>query len=240
VFTTMRRNRRTNKMKSELGQGVDHFKRAAALAAQETSSTVGPRFYAARDRMQPTATRAKDVASSGWGSTIATLGPLISAAAENAKAAGDSVRKTGKENAKATKKSAKASKKDSQKNAKKLQKRADKALGKKKSGTGSKLFKLALVGGAIGAGAAYFVRKRQTAQWDEYDPSGPVAATPAVTTTDVTVEPTTQTAQTTPATPANELFDADPGLVAGDGDQTTSALHSPKVAKLASGKSTEE
>jgi len=221
----MRRNRRSAKMKSELGQGVDHFKRAAALAAQETSSTVGPKFYAARDRVQPTATKARDAATNSWGSAVATLSPLITATAEN-------VRKTGKESTKAGKKATKQKAKTNQKNAKKLEKRATKALGtKKKSGTGSKLFKLALVGGAIGAGAAYFVRKRQTAQWDEYDPA-PVGTSPAA--------PAVTTATTNPATATGDAFDATPTIVAADGDQTSSALHSPEVARLASGKATEE
>ena len=42
MFATMRRKRRSAMMKQELGQSVDHFKRAATLAAQETSATVGP------------------------------------------------------------------------------------------------------------------------------------------------------------------------------------------------------
>src|SRR4051812_31502484 len=80
VFATMRRKRRTTKMKSELGQGVDHFKRAAAIAAQETGASVGPTFTAARDRVQPAVSTARGAASSGWESALATITPLVAAA----------------------------------------------------------------------------------------------------------------------------------------------------------------
>jgi hypothetical protein len=261
VFTTMRRKRRSEMMKRELGQSVDHFKRAAALAAQETSATVGPKVSAARDRVQPAAVKAKDAASSGWGSTVATLAPLITAASEN-------VRHAGKKSEQVSKKEAKANKK----NAKKLEKRANKALGHKQSGrrTG-KFFGLALAGAAVGAGAAYLARKRKAAQWDEYDPGRPIESTgtttastvvtePAVTTTgaeDTAFEPsetsttatysepaatastTVVTETETPATPATGTTSDEP-MVVPDGDQTASAQHSPKVAKMASGQNTKD
>ena len=66
MFATMRRKRRSAKMKNELGQSVDHLKRAASIAAQETSATVGPKLNAARGRVQPARTKAKDAASSSW------------------------------------------------------------------------------------------------------------------------------------------------------------------------------
>jgi hypothetical protein len=177
----MRRKRRSAMMKHELGQSVDHFRRAATLAAQETSATVGPKFNAARDRVQPTATRAKDAASSGWESAVATLAPLITAASENVRHAGAKTAKVGKKQAKANKK-----------NAKKLEKRAGKALGRKQTGrrTG-RLFGLALAGAAVGAGAAYLARKRRAAQWEEYDPSRPIeSAQPTAGAEDTAFEPT--------------------------------------------------
>jgi LPXTG-motif cell wall-anchored protein len=250
VFATMRRKNRSAKMKSELGQSVDHFKRAASLAAQETSATVGPRFYAARDRVQPTASKAKDAASSSWGSAVATLTPLVTAATEKAQQVSKSTAQTSKKDVKAGKK-----------NAKKLQKRADKTLGRKqKSRTGSKLGGLLLAGAAVGAAGAFVLRKRRQEQWDEYDPSpattrltgsdeatakpadlsgpsgfvtpkgetgpvlGAVGSDPAAGA--VGVDPTVGAG--TPE-PAIELVDADPV------DQTQSAQHSPKVARLASG-----
>jgi hypothetical protein len=247
VFTMMRRKRRSAMMKRELGQSVDHFKRAATLAAQETGATVGPKFNAARDRVQPAATKAKDAAAGGWGSAVATLAPLITAAGEN-------VRLTGKKTEKVSKKQAKANKK----NAQKLEKRANKALGRKQGGRGGKLFGLAVAGAAVGAGAAYFVRKRKAAQWDEYDPSRPIETTTTTTTvaedaafepasttaTSTYVEPaaTTSTvvtetpADTTPATTASD----DPLVVTDTSDQTSSAQHSPKVARMASGQNTKD
>jgi hypothetical protein len=244
----MRRKRRSAIMKRELGQSVDHFKRAATLAAQETSATVGPKVNAARDRVQPAATKAKDAASTSWGSAVATLAPLITAASENA-------RRAGGKTVKVTKKQAKANRK----NAEKLQKHANKALGRKqKSGRSGKLFGLALAGAAVGVGAAYLVRKRKAAQWDEYDPGRPIGST--VTTTgaeDTAFEPAeapststyTESATTVVTTPADTVADtsttgttatSDDTLVVPDADQTASAQHSPKVAKMASGKNTKD
>jgi cytoskeletal protein RodZ len=264
-------------MKSELGQSVDHFKRAAALAAQETSATVGPKFHAARDRVQPAVSQARGAATSSWDSALATL----TAATEN-------VRQTGKETKKAAKADRKAAQKRADKNAKKLEKSANKALGRKQGRKG-KLLGLALVGAAVGAGAAWVVRRRQAAQWDEYDPSAPISTgnqvggaddaafepTPAVTdatvtgvssaggasstgtgstgtsstgtgSTGTTSTGTTSTG-TTPAgatstgtTPTETGTTTSAGTVepipTGDGDQTQSAMHSPNVARLASGK----
>ena len=120
MFATMRRKRRSTRMKNELGQSVDHFKRAASLAAQETSATVGPKINAARDRVQPAAVKAKDAASSSWDSALATLTPLVAAATDN-------VRQTrARRRSRPTRRTAK-------KNAKKLEKRANKALGRKQS-----------------------------------------------------------------------------------------------------------
>jgi hypothetical protein len=239
VFTMMRRKRRSATMKRELGQSVDHFKRAATLAAQETSATVGPKVNAARDRVQPAAGKAKDAASSGWGSAVAALAPLIAAAGENA-------RLTGKKTQKVSKKQAKANKK----NARKLEKRANKALGRKQtSRRGGKLFGLAAAGAAVGAGAAYFARKRRAAQWDEYDPGSPIVSTtttvgaedtafePAdvsTTSTSTYVEPAATTSTTVTETTVDTTSD-DPLVVTDTTDQTSSAQHSPKVARMASG-----
>jgi len=246
VFAKMRRKNRSTKMKSELGQSVDHFRRAASLAAEETSATVGPKFYAARDRVQPTAVKARDAASSGWDSTIATLGPLITAASEKAQL-------MNKTTAKASKKDVKASKK----NAKKLKKRTDKALGRKqKRRTGSKLGGLLLAGAAVGAVGAYVVRKRQRDQWDEYD-AGPVSSPrtdvdraafePAPSSPVTPVDETTSAAGAAASDPSLGAVGVDPTVGAGKAeptielvdadtaDQTSSAQHSPKVARMASG-----
>lgn len=237
MFGNMRQKRRSTQMKSELNQSVDHFKRAAALAAQETSATVGPRYYAARDRVQPAAVKARGAATSSWDNALATLTPLIAAATEN-------VRQSSKQSATATRESAKAAKASAQatkasakakkaaksdkvsekkvkQTAKFLEKRANKAVGRKRSsGRGGKLAGLALIGAVVGAGAAFVMRKRQAAQWDEYDPSAPITSAPQVGAEDSAFEPAesvsySTTTTTTPSTGA--VAAADPALA----DETT-------------------
>jgi hypothetical protein len=227
VFATMRRKNRNAKMKSELGQSVDHFKRAATLAAQETSATVGPRFVAARDRVQPAATKAKDAASSGWGSAVSTVGPLVAAASDRAKTASQGVsKKSAKANAKAAKAGKKAVK--ASRKAAKIDSRSSKSRG-----TGSKLVGLALAGAAVGAAGAYVLRKRRNAQWDEYDPA-PTSIAPSTTGAgDAAFEPADLAGPSGFVTPPGA---DEPVVPVGDGDQTSSKLHSPEVARLASGK----
>jgi hypothetical protein len=168
VFATMRRKSRNRRMKNEFGQSMDHFKRAASLAAQETGATVGPKLNAAKDRVQPAATKAKGAATSGWDSAVATLTPLVTAATEQ-------VRQTG---GKVSRKQARQTAKDNKKSARKLEKRANKALGRKAGRSKSKLFGYALLGTAVGVSAAYFTRRRKAAQWDEYDPAAPISTAP--------------------------------------------------------------
>jgi hypothetical protein len=157
-------------MKNELGQSVDHFKRAASLAAQGTSSTVGPTLQAAVGRVQPAATKARGAASTGWGSAVATLSPLVTAAAQNARLAGKVSEKQAKKNVKQAKKN--------KKNAQKLQKQASQAVGRKPRGQGSKLLGFALLGTAVGVGAAYAAKRRKATQWDEYDPAPSLSSAP--------------------------------------------------------------
>ncbi|MEV0899614.1 hypothetical protein [Actinoplanes sp. NPDC049802] len=146
-------------MRNELGQSVDHFKRAASIAAHETSATVTPRITAARDRVQPAATAARDAASQSWDSALAAL-----------VAASENVRQAGKTAKKASRKEMKRELKAERKQARKLQKKADKAVGRKKSRTG-RMAGYALLGTAVGIGAAYVARRRREAQWEEYEPS---------------------------------------------------------------------
>jgi hypothetical protein len=155
VFATIRRRSRKARMRNELGQSVDHFKRAASIAAHETSATVAPRINAARERVQPAASAARDAASQSWDSALAAL----NAASEN-------VRQAGKTTRKATRRELKAERKQ----ARKLQRKAEKAIGRKKSRAG-RLAGWALVGTAVGVGAAYVARRRREAQWDEYEPA---------------------------------------------------------------------
>ena len=187
MFATMRRRSRSRRMKNELGQSVDHFKRAASLAAQETSATVGPKLNAAVDRVQPAAAKAKDAASIGWDSALATITPLVTAATETVRHAG-----------KVSKRQARKTAKENKKNAHKLQKRANKAMGRKQGRRrGSKLLGYALLGTAVGAGAAYVVKRRKAAQWDEYGPAGPAGSAQVGGADDAAFEPAEPTAYTT-------------------------------------------
>ena len=188
MFATMRRRSRNRRMKNELGQSVEHFKRAASLAARETSATVGPTLAAAVDRVQPAASKAKDAASSGWGSAVATLSPLVTAATENVRQAG-----------KVSRKSAKKAAKQNKKSAKKLQKRANAAIGRDKGKKRkSRLLGYALIGTAVGVGAAYVAKRRRAAQWDEYDPATPLNADRVDGADDATFGPTEPSGYTTP------------------------------------------
>ena len=186
MFATMRRKSRGRRMKNELGLSVDHFKRAASLAAQETSATVGPRVHAAVDRVQPAAVKARGAASSGWDNALAAFTPLIAAATEN-------VRQTGKVSRKAAKKAAK----QNRKSAKKLQKRADAAVGRS-SRSKSRMFGYALLGTAVGLGAAYAAKRRRAAQWDEYEPATPISSAQVSGADDAAFEPDEPVMQTTP------------------------------------------
>lgn len=188
MFATMRRRSRNRRMKNELGQSVDHFKRAASLAAQETSATVGPTLAAAVDRVQPAAVKAKVAASSGWDSAVATITPLVAAASDNVRQAG-----------KVSKRSAKKVAKQNRRNAKKLQKRANAAIGRKKGKRrGSRLLGYALIGTAVGVGAAYVAKRRKNAQWDEYDPATPISSAQVGGADDAAFEPAEPASHTTP------------------------------------------
>jgi hypothetical protein len=230
VFATMRRKRRSTKMKNELGQSVDHFKRAATLAAQETSATVGPKFNAARDRVQPAVSQAKGAATTSWDSALAALAPLVAAASDN-------VRQAGKETKKSTKANKKRAQQKAQKNAQKLEKRANKAMGRKQTGrrTG-KLFGLALAGAAVGAGAAFVLRRRKAAQWDEYDPSAPISSTPVSSTPVSSTEPAGGADDAAFEPTPGPTTGTNPTLTSDTADQTSSPQHSPTVARMASGK----
>jgi hypothetical protein len=175
-------------MKNELGQSVDHFKRAASLAAQETSATVGPTLHAAVDRVQPAASKAKDAAASGWDTAVATITPIVAAASENVRHAG-----------KVSKRSARKAAKQNKRTAKKLQKRANQAINHKSGKRrGSRLLGYALIGTAVGVGAAYLAKRRRAAQWDEYDPATPIGSDEVGGADDAAFEPADQPFGTTP------------------------------------------
>ena len=184
MFATMRRRSRSRRMKNELGQSVDHFKRAASIAAQETSATVGPKLQTAVDKVQPAAAKAKDAASTSWDSALATLTPLVNSASDNVRHAG-----------KMSKRQAKKAAKQNKKYAKQLRNKVDKKSGKRR---GSRLMGYALIGTAVGVGAAYLAKRRKAAQWDEYDPATPVGSSQVGGADDAAFEPAEPSSYTTP------------------------------------------
>ena len=138
--------------------------------------------------MQPAAVKAKETASSGWDSAVATITPLVMAASDNVRQAG-----------KVSKKQARKTAKENQKKAQKLQKRANAAIGRKQGrGRGTKLIGFALIGTAIGVGAAYAAKRRKAAQWDEYEPAAPISSAQVGGADDAAFEPIEPTAHTTP------------------------------------------
>jgi hypothetical protein len=190
----LRRKSHSMMARHEFGQGVEHFKAAATHAARSTGAAVGPKIATARDQIQPTAGKARDAASKGWETAIATLAPIAAAATEGARQAGKKTNKAGT------------------KNAKQLDRRARKALGREKTSK-SRLVGMTVAGLALGAAGAMVLRRRQRQQWDEYDPSRPIAsgATGPVGTESISTPP--------------------------EGDQTASEQHSPTVARMAGGES---
>jgi hypothetical protein len=141
-------------VRSELGDSLEHLKAAAGHAAGGVTTAVRPRVDAARDFVVPPATRARDVAGTGWESTRSSIRPLASAATENAK------------------KAARRSKSDNGSRAQRLiDKRAQKAM-ERSSSSGRRwpIIAAVLVAGAA-FGAAAVMRRRRQQQWDEYDPS---------------------------------------------------------------------
>ena len=158
MFGIARRKTHSQLAKRELGESFEHFKQAAAHAARGTGTTLGPRVNTARERVSPAAGKVANVATTGWGSTIAAL----AAAGDNARDAGAAARKAKAKNAKAMSKKAKA-----------MDKKAAKAAKKKQSGT-SKFTKLLVAGAAVGVAGVLVMRRRKQQQWDEYDPGRPV------------------------------------------------------------------
>ncbi|GIG89239.1 hypothetical protein [Plantactinospora endophytica] len=147
-----RRSRR-KLVKAELGESLDHLMRAATHAASGVGATVGPRAYAARAYLSPTATRLRTTASDGWDSAVTRLTPLASAAADSARQAGSVARKTRSKKMRAMRK----------KNS--MMRRRWPVL------TG-----LLVAGAVAGAAGAAAMRRRGQRPWDEYDPAATLDA----------------------------------------------------------------
>lgn len=158
MFGIGRRKTRSQRMREELSEGLDHLMQAATHAAGEVGATVGPRVNAARDRLAPKADRMRDAASQGWGTTVTALAPLAAAAREGAQKTGGTARRA---KAKGLKAGA----------------RGARAIGVKKKGPrmsrkrGFMLTGLLAAGVAAGATGALVMRRRRQQRWEEYDPN---------------------------------------------------------------------
>lgn len=140
--------------KAELGESLDHFRRAAAHAADGVGATVGPRIDAAMETVAPAATKVRNSAARGMASAMAVIIPLAIAATDGARQAGTVARKARSHDMRATRK----------KNTRRGGRRWPKLAG------------LLVAGTAVGAVGAMALRRRGQQQWDEYDP-GPALET---------------------------------------------------------------
>ena len=129
-------------MRTELSEGFGHLWRAAAHAASGVGATVGPKWDSARDHLPPSIGKARHLAASGVGTTIAAILPLVAAA------------RAGAEDA--TKRARMAKTKESG-----MSRRRKKVL-----------IGLLAAGAAAGAAGAVMARRRNRAKWDEYEREG--------------------------------------------------------------------
>ncbi|MDG4762814.1 hypothetical protein O7632_01585 [Solwaraspora sp. WMMD406] len=169
-----RRKTRRALVRAELGEGLDHFRRAATHAAGGVGASVGPRVLAARDAVTPTADRVRDSAAQSVAATMAALAPLAVAAADGARQASQATRKVKAKNMKATKltgmKAMAAKTKASRLKPGKSTSMKSRLM---PSSGGSGRRRWPIVVGVLAAGAAIgtmVVRRRRATQWEEYDP----------------------------------------------------------------------
>ncbi|MBM0232824.1 hypothetical protein JNW91_13720 [Micromonospora sp. STR1_7] len=148
VFGFGRRKSQGQLAKAELNQSISHLMQAANHAAKGAGATVGPRVQVARGYVGPAATKVRDRASTGWGTTLTTLAPLATAARDGAAQAGPLTRKAKSKTMRIT--------------------------GKKKQPRrrGSMMTGLLAAGAIAGlAGAVALRRRREQQEWAEYDPT---------------------------------------------------------------------
>lgn len=136
-------------VKAELGESLGHFLQAATLAAGGVGATVGPRVYAAREAVSPTAAKVRNSAANGWASTMTAFAPLAVAAVDGARQAGTVAGKARSHNMKS------------------MRKKHSRRSGRR----WPRLAGLLAAGAAMGAAGAITMRRRQQQQWDEYDPA---------------------------------------------------------------------
>lgn len=162
MFGIGRSKTRSQLVRAELEEGLDHLRQAATHAAGGVGATVGPRVHAARDVVTPAASRARNAAAGG----IAVITPLAMAAAEGARQAG---KQTGRTSRRITRKNAKA---------------LGRAVGREERGMSRKrkLAGLLMIGVAAGAAGGMIMRRRRQReedQWTTHESSTARSATDA-------------------------------------------------------------
>jgi hypothetical protein len=187
--------------KDELSESFDHLMQAATHLAGGVGKSVGPRVNTAREYMSPATGKMRNSATQGWEATIAALAPLAEAARDGARQAGGTARKAKAKNLKAIRK----------KENRMSRKRWPMLAGLLAAGT------------AVGAAGALVMRRRKRQQWEEYDPSRPMASSTDSTKSAVsraadTVSTGAHTAATKVATTAQSMA-----------DKTSSAAESAKA-----------
>ncbi len=162
MFGIGRSKTRSQLVREELEEGLDHLRQAATHAAEGVGATVGPRVHAAREVVTPAARSARNAAAGG----IAALTPLAVAAAESARQAG--------------KQAGKSSRRIKRKNVKALRR----AVGREERGMSRnrKLAGLLMIGIAAGAAGGMIMRRRrqrEEEQWTTHESSTARSATDA-------------------------------------------------------------
>ncbi|MDP9798627.1 hypothetical protein J2S43_007139 [Catenuloplanes nepalensis] len=158
VFGIGRSKTRSQMVREELEEGLDHLRQAATHAAEGVGATVGPRVHAAREVVTPAASRARNAAAGG----IAAFTPLAMSAADGARQTGKQTRRMKRKNAKALRR----------------------AVGREERGMSRnrKLTGLLMIGVAAGVAGSMIMRKRRQReedQWTTHESSTARSATDA-------------------------------------------------------------
>lgn len=165
---------RAQQFGDELTDGLGHFRSAAVIAAERAAGAVAPRvdtarealaprLDAAREAVGPRVEAARTAATKSWGTTVAAVAPIVTAAAESARQATEEARKQA---AKAEKRGRSA-----KKEAKVRARDAARALKGERSGRRKWPWVVGILGVGVAAGViAAVVSRRNAPHWDEYEP----------------------------------------------------------------------
>jgi hypothetical protein len=162
---------RSDLVRAEFGECLDHLRQAAGHAAGGVGATVGPRVSRTRAKGQSASASAKGyvgpaygklsgAASQSWESMLSAYAPLAESARQgSARAMKLDAKKNGKSNGKNKSEKDKRSRISFTANVER----------EKQSHTG--LYVLLATGAAVGAAGALAARRRTRAKWAEYEPS---------------------------------------------------------------------